>query len=203
MLTNQPRAAIRRNMGSSRTMVRRTNVVSLFLISMLCAACIRVPVKPIEWPEDLPPLDYYKNVYDKDQRNQKLQTRENYLMWVVRFYKGWNLYQDGWHMTTRDILIGIDDEAARKRMETKLFQLGKLMSAEWAKESRDRAIQSRELSIWGQALLKSLQRRKEEQLVDQVTRDVNALLAQELDRTDINLRRYLNPMAGESDGGGL
>lgn len=176
--------------------VKYTNFALLFLISALSAACVRAPVKPFDWPETLPPLEYYENAYHQDPRNQALQSREKYLKWVTRFYKGWDLYQDGWHSTTQDILLGIKDPATRERVETKLFRLGKLMSAEWAKESPDRAIQSRELSIWGQALLKSLDRERQEQLVDQVTRDVNALLADEIERTHINTNRYFDATSG-------
>jgi len=176
--------------------LQRGNLLLLFMMSMLCVACAGLSVKPTEWPEDLPPMDYYENAYEQDSRNQALQSREKYLTWVRRFYKGWDLYQDGWLVTTRDILLGIEDDAARQQVEEKLFELGKLLSAEWAKESPERAVQTRELSIWGQALLKSLDRQRQEKLVDHVTRDVNALLGGSLDRTDINLKRYLETAAG-------
>lgn len=172
------------------------SLLTSLLLSLVCAACARAPVKTIEWPDDLPPLDYYENVYEQDRRNQDLQAREKYLTWVIRFYEGWDLYQDGWRVTTRDVLLAIDDEDTRERVESKLFYLGKLMSSEWAKESPQRAIQTRELSIWGQALVKAMDREREEQLVDRVTHDVEALLARELDRTDIELSRYFEASAG-------
>lgn len=174
---------------------RWRKLFSLVLIPVLCASCLRAPVKPFEWPQNFPPIDYYQNIYDRDSDNQDLQSREEYLKWVKRFYRGWDLYQDGWQSTTNDILLGVEDPAERRRMELKLFHLGKLMSAEWAKQSPQRNIQTRELSIWGQALLKALNQDKEEKLVDMVTQDVKALLDRKLDRTDINLKRYMQSLS--------
>lgn len=165
------------------------HVVMLFAISVI-AACTRAPVQEVEWPDDLPPIDYYEQLYERDENNRAVQSRENYLVWVVRFYKGWDLYQDGWDTMTRDILLAIDDDARKDRVRRKLAALGKLISGEWAKESDNRRIRSRELSIWGQALLKSINHEQQEELVDRVASDVNALLTHELDQTDINLQRY-------------
>lgn len=160
------------------------------LLTTLTASCVRAPVERVEWPDDLPPVDHYQQVYERDAQNQAVQPREEYLIWVVRFYKGWKLYQDGWQTTTRDVLYAVEDAARKERMRTKLARLGQLISAEWAKKSADRRIRSRELSIWGQVLLKAMNRNEEEKLIDQVTRDVNALLAGRLDPADINLERY-------------
>lgn len=165
--------------------------ITAVFAALMLAACTRTPVKEtFEWPGGLPPLGYYERVYEQDQDNRSVQTREEYLTWVVRFYKGWKLYQDGWEATTRDILLSIDHESARKRLNRKLARLGKLISAEWAKETDDRLIHSRELSIWGQVLLESINRSEEEKLVDEIGRDVKVLLAGRLDRTEINLERY-------------
>lgn len=144
----------------------------------------------VSWPSSLPPIEHYESIYAADASNQAVQTREEYLRWVVRFYKGWRLYQDGWEATTRDVLYGVEGETARKRMERKMAILGSLISAEWAKNSESRRIRTRELSIWGQALLKAMNRGAEEELIDQITRDVNALLSDRLDPSDVNLQRY-------------
>jgi hypothetical protein len=180
-------------------MIQQTRLTILIALSVLSAACAMAPYKAVKWPGNLPPMDYYENMYDRDRVNQKLQSRKSYLKWVVRFYEGWDLYQDGWHNTTRDILLGIENPSVRRRVKSKLARLGKLMSAEWAKEKPGRVIQSRELSIWGQALLKAVNNNQEEEFVDRVARDVNALLAGEMDRTDIALSRYFDSTAGGPD----
>lgn len=160
------------------------------LLSLMCAACVSMQARTVEWPAGLPPIAYYKQAYRQDKSNQTVQTEHTYLAWVIRFYKGWKLYQDGWQATTRDIIAGVHDAHEKKRLKAKLDHLGKLISAEWAKKSEERVIRSRELSIWGQALVKALDRGEEETLVDQTTRDVIALLAKRLDPQDITLERY-------------
>lgn len=168
---------------------------ALILMVITMASCIRTPVDRVSWPEDLPPISHYEQVYAQDDANQAVQSREKYLEWVVRFYKGWKLYQDGWQATTRDVLYAMDEGARKARVERKLAELGMLISAEWAKNSEDRSIRSRELSIWGQALLKAMNQGAEEILIDQITRDVNALLSDNLNPADINLQRYGKPRA--------
>ena len=165
-------------------------LLGMLLVMTLGTSCVRAPQERVEWPDDLPPMDHYERIYASDVDNQAVQPREKYLMWVVRFYKGWRLYQDGWHMTTRDVLHSMDDGAQKDRMRSKMAHLGKLISGEWAKNSVDRRIRSRELSIWGQALLEAINRGQEETLIDQVTRDVDGLLSGRLEPGDISLQRY-------------
>lgn len=173
-----------------REMVHRRIVLILSIASLLFTSCVRAPVKEMEWPEDIPPLGFFETAYEQDEENREIQRKDNYLLWVVRFYKGWELYEHGWQSTIQNILYNVKDTSRRTRIETKLAHLGKLISAEWAKDSPNRLIRSRELSIWGRALLVSIDRKNEEKLVDQVTRDVNALLAGELSPDQITLKRY-------------
>lgn len=164
--------------------------VPVLLIAILGAACVRAPVDRIEWPDDIPELEYYEQLYNQDLENQAVQSKKEYLMWVLRFYQGWKLHQDGWHSTTRDILNGIEDGPRKSRLRSKLARLGKLISGEWAKDSDSRRIRSRELSIWGQALLSYMDRGEEELFVDRVTRDVEALRAEKLEPQEVHLNRY-------------
>jgi len=170
--------------------------VAVLLTTMLVAACGRAPVQDIDWPDELPSLRHYQEAYARDRDNQETQPQSDYLKWVLRFYRGWDLYPDGWQSTSRDILFGVDAPAQKKRLEAKLAELGRLISTEWAKNSPNRAIRSRELSIWGQALLKSVNKDEEEHLVDQITDDVKALLSERIDPVDINLKRYYPGFAG-------
>lgn len=160
------------------------------LIVILAAACVRAPVDRIEWPDDIPDMGYYERLYNQDLQNQAVQSKQKYLTWVVRFYKGWKLHQDGWHNTTRDVLHGIEDGPRKERLRRKMARLGKMISGEWAKHSESRRIRSRELSIWGQALVSYMDRGEEERFVDRVTRDVEALQAETLDPREIHLNRY-------------
>ncbi len=174
-------------------MTKHSLPVALLLIVATTVSCLRAPAERLEWPAGLPPLSHYEQIYERDEANQAVQTRREYLEWVVRFYKGWKLYQDGWHSTTQDVLYGVDEGARRVRMKKKMAALGKLISGEWAKNSNGRRIRSRELSVWGQALVKSMDRGSEEQLIDRISHDVNALLSGRLDPTEIDLQRYGKP----------
>lgn len=165
------------------------------LAVLLFAACARTPVDQMDWPQALPPIHYYQQTYQQDQSNRETQSLASYLNWVRRFYHGWDLYPDGWLSTSRDILGGMENAEKRQRLEAKLAELGKLISAEWAKSSDNRTIRSRELSVWGQALLKSVNNDEEEHLVDRVTVDVKSLLSGQLDPTDVNLQRYYSASA--------
>lgn len=165
-------------------------LAAALVVSLAAPACTHMTARETAWPSDLPPLQYYEQLYQQDKANQRVQSRDKYLTWVVRFYKGWKLYQDGWQMTTRDIVASAEGETKKQRLENKLDRLGKMISGEWAKNTEDRAIRSRELSIWGQALSESLDRGREEQFVDRVTKDVSALLAGEIEPTRITLNRY-------------
>jgi len=184
---------------------KRSNRIATLLAALLLAACARTPpaTEPaVEWPADLPPLEFYEAAYAEDASNRAVQTRKKYLSWVVRFYKGWDLYQDGWDATMRDILLGIEGRENKDRVEAKLEALGRAISAEWAKDADDRRVHSRELSIWGQALLKALNADREEILIDKVTRDVEALMAGRMERTDVSLKRYQRVIEGR-DGAGV
>lgn len=171
-------------------MKRFSMTAGLLIATATVASCVRAPVERLEWPDGLPPIDHYERIYKMDAENRSVQTREQYLQWVVRFYKGWKLYQDGWHMTTRDVLHDMEDGAGKHRMREKLAHLGKLISGEWAKNSDSRRIRSRELSIWGQALVESMAGGGEEALIDRVTRDVEALVSGDLEPIEINHQRY-------------
>lgn len=166
------------------------SLLASMLLALVAASCARAPVQPVEWPDDLPPISHYHQIYDQDEENQAAQSRTKYLEWVVRFYHGWKLHQDGWHATTRDVLHGIEDGPGKQRLKRKMAHLGRMISGEWAKNSRSRRIRSRQLSVWGQALLDSIERGDEETLIDQVTHDVGALLSGDLDPAEITLARY-------------
>lgn len=174
---------------------RRIKAGLTLLTALLCAACARTPVDRADWPEELPPIRYYQRVHEQDQGNREAQSLESYLKWVRRFYHGWELYPDGWLSTTRDILGGVEVADKRRRLEAKLTDLGRLISAEWAKSFGHRTIRSRELSVWGQALLRSVNNDEEEHLVDRITVDVNALLSGQLDPTNVTLQRYYSASA--------
>lgn len=160
---------------------------------MSCIAivsCVRTPTTHENWPQSLPPLSYFLDIYEADEVNQAVQSQNNYLLWVKRFYQGSKLYSDGWESITQDLLLNIEDPGELTVVRYKMDHLGKLISGEWSKISTKRSIYSRDLSIWGQALLESIERQDEEKLIDQVTQDVEAMLAGDIKPKTISIKRY-------------
>ena len=172
------------------------NVLLLCLVTILCG-CAQTPITKSDWPDSLPLLSYYEAVYDQDAANQRIQSKHEYLTWVKRFYKGWVLHAQGWHQMTEQLLAGIDEDIERKRVYQSMTDLGQRISAEWAKDSLNRAIFTPTVATWGNALMESVSRNEVPELLDRVVADVDGLLAGEIESTAIHMGRYYSQ--GKSD----
>jgi hypothetical protein len=164
-------------------------VVSVFVAAAI-VGCARTPPSESDWPTGIPPQGYYNEVYDLDAENQDVQSRAEYLTWVIRFYEGWTLYEEGWNWTTARVLDSLEIPEQKARVRAKMAELGARVSAEWSKDAANRHVFTRTISAWGQALLESINRSEEEVLLDKVSADVDALFAGELDSDDIVYERY-------------
>ena len=142
------------------------------------------------WPKDIPSRAYFLKVYDADDGNKKIQTQEEYLTWIVRFYNGWELYRRGWTKMTNELIDQIEDPQQAKEIRVKIDRIGRLVSAEWAKKSDTRTIYTRHVSVWGNALLESLDRNEALPLVNRVNKDVSDLLAHRINADVITAERY-------------
>jgi hypothetical protein len=164
-------------------------VVGVFLVATI-VGCALTPPGETDWPTSIPSQDYYNGIYDLDEQNQGVQSRAEYLTWVIRFYEGWTLYEEGWNWTTARVLDNLEIPVQKARVRTKMAELGARVSAEWSKDAANRHIFTRTISAWGQALLESINRNEEETLLDKVSADVDALFSGELDSDDIVYERY-------------
>jgi hypothetical protein len=169
-------------------MLSRYAIACLGII--LVAGCARTPPDEAEWPGNIPPQAFYNEIYNGDVQNQEIQSRGEYLTWVIRFYKGWTLYEEGWNWTTQRVLESLEDPEEQTRVRHKMSELGARISAEWSKDAANRHIFTRTISAWGQALLESINRDEEEILLDRVSADVDALFNGELESSDIVYERY-------------
>ena len=164
---------------------------ALTLLSLaLLTGCAVTPPDEMGWPANIPPQNYYNEIYNADDRNQQIQSRGEYLNWVIRFYEGWALFEEGWNWTTQRVLDSLEEPEEHARVQDKLYGLGARISAEWSKDSANRHVFTRTISAWGQALLESINRDEEEQLLDRVSADLEALFAGGLDSRDIVYERY-------------
>lgn len=141
----------------------------------------------------MPSRTYFLKVYEADSVNKKIQTQEQYLTWILRFYGGWELYGRGWIKMTNELIAQLGDPSQAKEIRHKVDRIGRLVSGEWAKKSDTRTIYLRHVSIWGNALLESLDRDQALPLVNRVNQDVDDLLAHRIHADVITAQRYFPP----------
>jgi len=161
----------------------------ILLISVI-SGCATNKIQDPNWPNELPPRAYFLEQYQHDLTNQKTQNQEEYLTWIVRFYKGSDLYPNGWNNITQDIVLKLKSAPTADNIKVKLDRLGLLISEEWAKNNKTRMISSYHVSVWGNALLKSLEQSETLELIDRVASDVDDLLARKIPAEIIVADRY-------------
>ena len=163
----------------------------LILVSSLFACSTNQIARQTDaWPSAMPSRAYFLKVYDADEANKKIQTQEEYLTWIVRFYSGWELYRRGWIKMTDELVAQVEDPAQVNEIRYKIDRIGRLVSGEWAKKSDTRTIYLRQVSIWGNALLESLDRDQALPLINRVNQDVDDLLAHRINADIITAERY-------------
>lgn len=160
------------------------------LMIMVLPACGTIMTKNQVWPDDLPRYDYFFNEYQRDSVNTNTQTLDQYLTWVKRFYQGWELYPSGWNNIKQDLLLRIKDPVLAGEVKEKMDDLGLSISREWAKNNDSRVINTRHVSIWGNALLKSLQQGETLEIIERITADVHDLIAKKISADVITENRF-------------
>lgn len=159
------------------------------LISTLFA-CTSHRTAQHTWPEQIPSRAYFLKVYHADEVNKQIQTEDEYLTWIVRFYNGWELYRRGWTKMSDELVVQVKDPEQVDEIREKIARIGRLVSGEWAKKSDTRTIYLRHVSIWGNALLESLDRDQALPLINRVNKDVDDLLAHKINPDVITADRY-------------
>ena len=162
----------------------------IILAVSLISACTSNRVSDADWPKDIPPRAYFLKVYHADAVNKKIQTEEEYFTWILRFYNGWELYRRGWVKMTNELMEQLHDPQQAQEVRHKIDRIGKLVSGEWAKKSDTRTIYLRHVSVWGNALLESLDRNEALPLINRINQDVDDLLAHRISVDVITAERY-------------
>ena len=91
---------------------------------------------------------------------------------------------------TNELVAQVEDPSQVKEIRYKIDRIGRLVSGEWAKKSDTRTIYTRNVSVWGNALLESLDRDQAIPLINQVNQDVDDLLAHRIKADVITADRY-------------
>jgi hypothetical protein len=99
----------------------------------------------------IPVKEDYHSAYRNDEQNKSHQTWEDYWSWVETFYKG-NVLVSGWTFQCKEMISDIRDNSVRSELQRKMNELGKVISREWAKDSRVRKIDSKMVLTWYQQM---------------------------------------------------
>lgn len=162
----------------------------LLVFIVFISACTSHKVAEQTWPAKMPSHNYFLTIYNADKHNQQVQTEEDYFKWIVRFYNGWELYRRGWLKMTDELMAQVENPAEADEIKFKIDRIGRLVSGEWAKKSDTRTIYLRHVSIWGNALLESLDRGEPLPLINRINQDVDDLLARKIHPDTITAQRY-------------
>jgi len=172
------------------TLLTRLITIAILASSLFACSSNKIVRQADAWPADMPTRAYFLKVYDADETNKKIQTQDEYLTWIVRFYSGWELYRRGWIKMTNELVDQVEDKTQVDEVRYKVERIGRLVSGEWAKKSDTRTIYLRHVSIWGNALLESLDRDQALPLINRVNQDVDDLLAHRIHADVITAERY-------------
>lgn len=164
--------------------------LTLIALASTLFACTSHHTKQEAWPEQMPSRTYFLKVYAADSDNQQVQSQDEYLTWIVRFYNGWELYRRGWTKMSDELIAQVKDPQQVDEIRDKIARIGRLVSGEWAKKSDTRTIYLRHVSIWGNALLESLDRDQALPLINRVNQDVDDLLDHKINPDVITADRY-------------
>ena len=171
----------------------------LFILGcLLLTACAGNPNQPQDWPQGIPERDYFLAAYEADPKNAGLQSLDQYLTWVQRFYQGWVVYSYGWNRMTEDLLAGIEQEEKRAKVVAMLDDLGRQIATEWSKSNESRDVKTPQMLVWGEALRESVSTESEIELIVAVDKDLQRIKAGQLPLSEIRLKRYF-PELGAND----
>lgn len=173
---------------------RRLTLGLLLLLSSLVflsgCAVWKTDISRANWPEKAPPRADFEAEYAADKANQEVQTKEEYLLWVKRFYTGWRLYSDGWIDLVPEVLSEVEDSELRAELEAELYSMGRDIASEWAKNTEGRRVHTRHLSVWGNAMRDAMASGETKDMIEQISHDVDQLMDRKLTIGDITAARY-------------
>ena len=156
------------------------------LAVLLLSSCAMFGAGP--WPDGAPPRAFFEQYYASDAANQARQSEAAYLGWVERFYTGVDPVP-GWLEMSRQVLEALAPPR-RAEVETRLYELGRRMSAEWARDNAVRQVDTRMANVWRDALLEARAQDDIPEFLERVDADIDGLLAGELAPDVIRFERY-------------
>jgi hypothetical protein len=171
--------------------MRRPHWSLCFLLLCLlqsCAIAVRNSAESEEWPPYLPGRELFERAWEQDAANQRLQSEEEYLLWVRRFFEGF-AGTPGWREMSVEVASRIDPATAAEAAPL-LAGLGVRISREWAKDNSVRRIDTRMVSVWRTALAEALWVNDLLPFLQRLEDDISGLLAGTLAPELIDVDRY-------------
>jgi hypothetical protein len=165
----------------------RFKISLLVLLSLVLLSCLSPQLA--NWPESIPAMRVFEQSYAEDGQNQRLQSRQEYLEWVMVFYQGNLLYTNGWS-DLNAYLHTASTRAQGEVFDAQLAVLGRLIAAEWSKDNSLRRIDNRMLSLWGSVVQSAPTPVQQQLAVQVIQQDVDSLLAGKLSALSIRELRY-------------
>jgi len=164
----------------------------VIMFALVLSACQTLDSKN-NWPSDVPDRRIFVTAY-QNQIGEVVDdgdiALEKHLVWVKRFYQGSIIYPIGWNRMTEMVLDSLDESHNFPDAEQRIAALGKRICIEWAQDNRIAKIRSSNIAVWGAALRKSVNNNQQKAFIELVEKDVEALIAGELDSKQINQDRY-------------
>jgi len=102
-----------------------------------------------------PRAEDFQPAYDSDALNKQKQTFAAYFGWVKAFHEG-NFLVGGWTYQSGELVKKVPSDPEKSEVRTRLNELGRLASAEWAKDSSARRLDNAELEQLGVRLRKAI-----------------------------------------------
>lgn len=155
---------------------------------VLLASCMSSAILE-QWPEQIPQQSYFKQLYREDDGNQARQSEVEYLVWVARFYEGWEMMPIGWQDISESVLVDLEPIQFRA-IDDHLERIGAQISGEWAKDNEVRQIDSRMLSLWAGVMQAEYSAEYRIAAVQVIARDVDDILNGELSMEHVTEDRY-------------
>lgn len=168
-----------------------------FGIGLILAGCVSHVGVITDWHGELPPVEPFVEAYENDLANQEVQSMEDYLLWIKRFYQGWVVYDNGWLKMSRGLTeqMPLDQRTIASQ---RIAEIGLKIAPEWAKEKKDRYIFTDMVAVWGEALLEALDRGEVFEYMDSVEQDLKLLKNGQIQRQDISMQRYFPDIKEDS-----
>jgi len=164
--------------------------VKYSLISITCLALLSCrSTDIIDWPSNLPERSYFEAAYAADSTNQNVQSREEYLGWILSFYEGTLVAPIGWEEMQATV-VAMAPITRSNDVDARLTELGQQIAAEWAKENDTRFIDSRMLSIWGSVLQLVVSPEQQFEAIQIISADVDALTRGSMLPSEVQDQRY-------------